>query len=115
MPAATPAPPSACHPSRSTPPWRLRACSALPERQLTLHRAIAEIDAQDWDACAGGGNPFVSHAFLSAMEDSGSANGRTGWLPQHAVLRDAAGTVVAAAPMYAKSHSYGEYVFDHGW
>jgi predicted N-acyltransferase len=83
--------------------------------QLTLHRAIAEIDAQDWDACAGGGNPFVSHAFLSAMEDSGSANGRTGWLPQHAVLRDAAGMVVATAPMYAKSHSYGEYVFDHGW
>src|SRR4029077_16028645 len=47
--------------------------------------------------------------------DSGSANARTGWLPQHGVLRDAEGRVVAAAPMYAKSHSYGEYVFDHGW
>ncbi|MCX7384121.1 MAG: GNAT family N-acetyltransferase [Alphaproteobacteria bacterium] len=82
---------------------------------LTLHPAISEIAAVDWDACAGAGNPFVSHAFLSAVEDSGSAGSRTGWLPQHAVLRDAAGRVVAAAPMYAKSHSYGEYVFDHGW
>jgi uncharacterized protein len=82
---------------------------------LTLHPAIADIAASDWDACAGQDNPFVSHAFLSAIEDSGSANARTGWLPQHAVLRDAEGRVVAAAPMYAKSHSYGEYVFDHGW
>jgi len=82
---------------------------------LTLHRAIAEIAAADWDACAGGDNPFVGHAFLSALEDSSSAGARTGWLPQHAALRDAAGCVVAVAPMYAKSHSYGEYVFDHGW
>jgi predicted N-acyltransferase len=82
---------------------------------LSLHKAIAEVSAADWDACAGSDNPFVSHAFLSALEDSGSASARTGWLPQHAVLRDASGRVVAAAPMYAKSHSYGEYVFDHGW
>ncbi|HET6609257.1 MAG TPA: GNAT family N-acetyltransferase [Rhodopila sp.] len=82
---------------------------------LTLHDRIAEIGAADWDACAGGGNPFVNHAFLSALEDSGSANARTGWLPQHAVLRAEDGCVVAVAPMYAKSHSYGEYVFDHGW
>ncbi|HEY5300482.1 MAG TPA: GNAT family N-acetyltransferase [Acetobacteraceae bacterium] len=82
---------------------------------LSLHPAIAEIDAAEWDSCAGTANPFVSHAFLSALEDSGSANARTGWLPQHAVLRDEAGAVLAVAPMYAKSHSYGEYVFDHGW
>ena len=82
---------------------------------LTLHRAIGEISADDWDACAGAGNPFVCHAFLSALEDSGSACSRTGWLPQHAALRGEDGTVVAVAPMYAKSHSYGEYVFDHGW
>ena len=86
-----------------------------PELTLSLHRAIAEIDAAAWDACAGADNPFVSHAFLAAVEDSGSANARTGWLPQHAALRDGAGRLVAAAPMYAKSHSYGEYVFDHGW
>jgi uncharacterized protein len=82
---------------------------------LTLHKAIGEIGAAAWDACAGGGNPFVSYAFLSAVEDSGSAGPRTGWLPQHAVLRDGGGRIVALAPMYAKSHSYGEYVFDHGW
>ncbi|HUN42470.1 MAG TPA: GNAT family N-acetyltransferase [Acetobacteraceae bacterium] len=86
-----------------------------PTLTLTLHRAIKEIPRADWDACAGDGNPFVSHAFLSALEDSGSASSRTGWLPQHAVLRGEDGGVVAVAPMYAKSHSYGEYVFDHGW
>ncbi len=82
---------------------------------LTLHRRIAEIDAADWDACAGADNPFVSHAFLSALEDSGSAVPDRGWLPQHAALRDEAGTLLACAPCYAKSHSQGEYVFDHGW
>ncbi len=82
---------------------------------LSLHRAIAEIPAAEWDACAGAANPFVSHGFLAAIEESGSSGRRTGWLPQHAALRDSAGVLVAAAPMYAKSHSYGEYVFDHGW
>jgi len=81
---------------------------------LTLHRAIAEISAAEWDSCAGD-NPFVSHAFLSALEDSGSTGARTGWLPQHAALRDASGMLVACAPCYAKANSYGEYVFDHGW
>ncbi len=82
---------------------------------LTLHKALGQIPQADWDACAGPDNPFVSYAFLSAVEDSGSATPRTGWMPQHALLRDEAGAVVAVAPMYAKSHSYGEYVFDHGW
>ncbi len=87
----------------------------MTELTLSLHKSIGEIPAKDWEACAGTGNPFVSHAFLACVEESGSANARTGWLPQHAVLRDAAGRVMACAPMYAKSHSYGEYVFDHGW
>ena len=82
---------------------------------LTLHRSIHEIPAADWDGCAGDGNPFVSHAFLSAVEDSGSTGKRTGWLPQHAAFRDDAGTLLACAPTYVKGHSYGEYVFDHGW
>lgn len=82
---------------------------------LSLHRKIADISPSDWNACAGEANPFVSHAFLAAVEDSGSAGKRTGWLPQHAVLRNETGQIVACAPMYAKSHSYGEYVFDHGW
>jgi len=88
---------------------------SAPELSLTLHRSVTEIPAADWDACAGGGNPFVSHAFLHALEESGSVGGRTGWLPQHAALRDAGGRLLACAPMYAKSHSYGEYVFDHAW
>jgi predicted N-acyltransferase len=88
---------------------------ASPALTLSLHSAIHEIGQVEWDLCAGTANPFVSHAFLACVEDSGSAGQRTGWLPRHAALRDEAGTLVAAAPMYAKSHSYGEYVFDHGW
>ncbi len=86
-----------------------------PSLTLALHPAIAEVPAADWDACAGDDNPFVSHAFLAALEESGSATGRTGWLPQHAALRDAAGQLVGCAPCYAKTHSQGEYVFDYGW
>ena len=86
----------------------------LPSLSLSLHPRIADIPPVEWDACARGTNPFVSHAFLSALEDSGSANNRTGWLPQHAALREG-DRIVAVAPMYAKSHSYGEYVFDHSW
>ena len=76
---------------------------------------IGEVAAADWDACAGAANPFVSHAFLKALEDSGSATAETGWAPRHLVVEDAAGRLAGAAPMYLKSHSYGEYVFDHAW
>ncbi len=76
---------------------------------------IAELPAAAWDACAGGDNPTVSHAFLAALEESGSASGETGWLPQHLAVEDEGGRLIAAAPLYLKSHSYGEYVFDHGW
>ena len=82
---------------------------------LTLHGAIAEIPRAEWDLCAGDENPFVSHDLLTCMEESGSTGSRTGWLPRHAALRDAEGRLVAAVPMYAKGHSYGEYVFDHAW
>jgi predicted N-acyltransferase len=82
---------------------------------LSLHRSIGELDAHDWDRCAGDENPFVSHAFLGCVEDSGSTGRRTGWLPQHLALRDRGGRLVAVAPMYVKGHSYGEYVFDHSW
>ncbi len=86
-----------------------------PTLSLTLHRSIHELPATDWERCAGTANPFVSHAFLAALEDSASASPRTGWLPQHAAVRDAEGRLLACAPAYVKSHSYGEYVFDHGW
>jgi len=82
---------------------------------LQVYSRIAEIGQAEWDSCAGSGNPFVSYAFLSALEDSGSVGRRTGWFARHAVLRDAAGEAVAVAPCYAKANSYGEYVFDHSW
>lgn len=75
---------------------------------------IDEAPAGHWDACAGEDNPFVSHAFLKALEDSGAASGDSGWLPQHILIEDGAG-IAGAAPCYLKSHSYGEYVFDWGW
>ena len=60
-------------------------------------------------------NPFISHAFLSIVEESGTVSRTTGWQPQHLRLEAADGTLLGAAPCYLKSHSQGEYVFDHGW
>ncbi len=77
--------------------------------------AVADVPAAAWDACAGADNPFVGHAFLKALEDSGSVGAKSGWLPCHVAVEDGAGALLAAAPMYVKSHSQGEYVFDHGW
>ncbi|WP_159347677.1 GNAT family N-acetyltransferase [Roseomonas harenae] len=85
------------------------------ELTLSLHPRIADIPAEEWDACNDTGNPFTSHAFLLSLEESGCTGPRTGWLPQHLALRDEAGALVAVAPAYAKGHSYGEYVFDHAW
>ena len=90
---------------------------ASSPRQLTASviDRIDAIPATDWDACAGPDNPFLRHAFLKALEDSGSVGRKTGWLPQHLILADESGALQAAAPMYVKSHSQGEYIFDHGW
>ncbi|MEK9723078.1 MAG: GNAT family N-acetyltransferase [Rhodospirillaceae bacterium] len=77
--------------------------------------SLDDVDAAAWDACAGNANPFVSHAFLSALEDSGSATAETGWGCQHLIVEDEHGGYLACAPLYVKSHSYGEYVFDWGW
>lgn len=74
---------------------------------------VAAVDAQSWDAIAGG-DPFLSHAFLSSLEDSASVGPGTGWTPAP-ILIDDNERLVAAAPAYLKSHSQGEYVFDHGW
>src|SRR6185437_4949525 len=102
-----------------------------------------EVPATAWDACAGMRcakaqpphlkvsdeanlstdlstrayvyNPFVSHDFLLSLEQSSSVGGRSGWQPRHLLAEDASGTLVGAAPCYVKSHSKGEYVFDHGW
>lgn len=79
---------------------------------------IAEIPATIWNSLANPAaamfNPFVTHAFLQALEDAGTVGGRTGWTPRHIVLeRD--GSTLGVAPAYVKMHSQGEYIFDHGW
>ena len=99
------------------------------EIQVRIADSLEGIPAAQWDALANPPagpealagaepqetyNPFVSHAFLSALEDSGCVGGRSGWQPAH-VLIEVKGEVIAAAPCYVKSHSRGEYVFDHGW
>jgi len=76
---------------------------------------VASVVPGDWDACAGGGNPFVGHTFLSILEESGSATARAGWQPVPVIVDGADGRPAAIAPAYAKSHSQGEYVFDHAW
>ncbi|MBL3559813.1 peptidogalycan biosysnthesis protein, partial [Rhodovulum sulfidophilum] len=90
--------------------------------EIEVMTSIDRIEATDWDGCAcpeasGGGrpeDPFTTHRFLAALEDSGSVGAGTGWQPHHLVARDSSG-IFAVAPLYAKSHSQGEYVFDHGW
>lgn len=81
----------------------------------TLFR-LAEIEPARWDALLGDDpQPFVRHAFLSSLEDSGSVGGRTGWRAQHQLLESVACEAVAALPLYRKTHSNGEYVFDWAW
>ncbi|HZG09661.1 MAG TPA: GNAT family N-acetyltransferase [Allosphingosinicella sp.] len=87
----------------------------MSEITARLGQGVAGFDAAGWDACAGTGNPFLSHAFLSALEESGSATARTGWQPVPIAIDAPDGSLAAAAPAYLKSHSQGEYVFDQGW
>jgi uncharacterized protein len=82
---------------------------------VKVHASIAEIPAAAWDACAGEENPSVSHAFLNALEESGSTTTRTGWTPQHLTLAGPGSSTIGVVPLYAKTHSYGEYIFDYGW
>ena len=96
----------------------------MTESEITVqtHDSLAGIAAADWDACAcpeatSGGranDPFTTHRFLSALEDSGSVGPGTGWQP-HYLTAHTGGTIIACAPLYVKSHSQGEYIFDHNW
>jgi uncharacterized protein len=105
------------------------------ELRISAVNAIGGVPQVAWDACANPHaqaacagnpqpqdsdqervyNPFISHTFLSALEESKSVGGRSGWQAQHILLTSADGTLLAAAPCYLKSHSRGEYVFDRGW
>ncbi len=112
-----------------------RARAAAGELRIVAVNAIGEVSARAWDICANPPvqrcdgatpaaqstdqetvfNPFLSHNFLSALETSKSVGGHCGWHVQHVLVQTADGTLLAAAPCYLKSHSRGEYVFDHGW
>ena len=91
------------------------------EFQITAAASFSAFTRDEWETLPGtkratpGYNPFISHAYLSAMEHSGSAIAKTGWAPRHLRMEDANGKLLGAVPCYAKSHSQGEYVFDHGW
>jgi uncharacterized protein len=111
------------------------------EVRIRIVQALAEVRAHTWNMCAAHrpepagaaistpvdnfspvfstrgnvDNPFISHEFLSSLEESGSVGGRTGWQPRHLVVEDDTGEPVGVAPCYVKTHSRGEYVFDHGW
>lgn len=92
---------------------------------IRIEKSFAAISPESWSRLSGAAeatssaevpyNPFLSHAFLSALEESGSATSKTGWLGHHVLLENEAGTLIGAIPAYLKSHSQGEYVFDHGW
>lgn len=86
--------------------------------EITVIPSIAALAEAEWDACANPPgspfDPFVSHRFLKALEDSGSVGTGTGWAPRHLAAR-LGGKVIGVMPLYAKGHSQGEYIFDHGW
>ena len=108
-----------------------------PRLSIRIIRSLSDVSASAWDACANPlmssttdeskpeetesksqkeqFNPFISHSFLSALEDSGSATGKTGWGPAHLLVESETGDLLGCAPAYLKTHSMGEYVFDHAW
>lgn len=121
-------------PNKTMPKTPRKEQDAADELRITAVNSIAGVDGAEWDACANPHgeclaadapahdplqehvyNPFISHDFLSALEESKSVGGRSGWLVQHLLVTDDSGTLQGAAPCYIKSHSRGEYVFDRGW
>jgi predicted N-acyltransferase len=87
----------------------------VSELLARIAEGVSSFAADDWDRCAGTANPFTSHAFLSILEESGSATPRIGWQPVPVAIDGAEGRPAAVMPAYVKSHSQGEYVFDHAW
>jgi len=85
------------------------------ELTVRIAPSVGSLGATEWNALDGSGNPFVSHEFLTALEDSGSVGEGTGWDPAPIVITASNGALLAALPGYVKSHSQGEYVFDHAW
>ena len=86
----------------------------MPTYTVNIHSRMAEIDQSDWDALVGDGSPFLEWDWLDGLERTGCVSPETGWVPQHVVVKDGE-RMVAACPLYIKSHSQGEFVFDHQW
>ena len=86
---------------------------------VRVHRRVAEIGREGWEACSSNpeyaSNPFIGYDFIDSLEQSGCAVAQTGWAPHHLAVEDEAGQVAGVMPLYLKSHSQGEYVFDHSW
>ncbi|XP_043687458.1 uncharacterized protein LOC122638661 isoform X2 [Telopea speciosissima] len=97
-------------------------CEMKPQKIfLSVVSSISEVSADGWDACALDAtgpeklNPFLTHGFLSSLEESGCAVKETGWLPRHIIAQDEFENIIGVVPLYLKSHSYGEFVFDYSW
>lgn len=91
----------------------------MSEISVRMIEGLAEISSEAWDAIANPDgqmfDPFLSWDFLQALEQSGCVSEETGWIPRHLIAEDGAGNVLGVLPLYVKTHSYGEYVFDHAW
>ena len=77
--------------------------------------SLKKIKKEDWNACVDDDHPFIQYEFLFALEESESACSQTGWKPYHYIEYNDANEIIAICPLYLKSHSYGEYIFDHAW
>ncbi|XP_059448715.1 uncharacterized protein LOC132179922 isoform X2 [Corylus avellana] len=103
-------------------PEDISANQVKPKKiSLSVVSSILDVSPSGWDACnldATGpakSNPFLTHGFLSCLEESGSAVKETGWMPRHIIAKDECENILGVVPLYLKSHSYGEFVFDHSW
>ena len=83
--------------------------------EVSVIDQISRVAAAEWDALAGADDPFIEHAFLHTLEESGAVGDGTGWSPAHVLVRDDQKRLIGAMPLYIKTDSYGEYIFDWGW
>lgn len=91
--------------------------AASPPKQLevSITETLSDIDAETWHTVAGSSEPFLRYEFLSALERQSCVGGKVGWHPRHLLVRDEAGKLLGAMPMYVKTNSFGEFVFDWSW
>ncbi len=80
-----------------------------------LVSSLADVNRNEWDSLNTSNHPFTSYDFLNSLEMSESVTAKTGWNPQHIVIKNNTGNIIGASPNYLKMHSYGEYIFDHAW